>query len=334
MTTLMATREEQQQLHNCVSQRRCRVRWARIVQLIVLCLTMSDGDQYRVRATTFQGREVSVVLQNVNGPCPLLALANILLLRGSISIHADFSHVGYDRLVTLIGDFLMEGNNRQSVPPAMAANYEQNVFDALEQMPFLQFGFDVNVRFDGIEGFEFTSGMSVFDLFNIRLVHGWLYEASDEQVVAAIGSSTYNELTEKLVELDNMRSGAAENTEGIRRYGIIECFLQESASQLTVEGIQRLRNDLAEHELAIFFRNNHFSVIHKHQGDLYLLVTDQGFLYQKKIVWERLEHVHGATAFTDAEFKLYNPENDYTEQPASVVTPADADQAAALAQAA
>ena len=39
------------------------------------------------------GRAVPVVMQSENGPCPLLAIANVLLLRGNISLPAGASEV-------------------------------------------------------------------------------------------------------------------------------------------------------------------------------------------------------------------------------------------------
>ena len=35
-------------------------------------------------------------MQNENGPCPLLALANVLLLRGGIEIHPDYPEVTFE----------------------------------------------------------------------------------------------------------------------------------------------------------------------------------------------------------------------------------------------
>mgnify|MGYP004228589791 FL=1 len=35
-------------------------------------------------------------MQNNNGPCPLLALANVLLLQGGIHIHPDYSEVTFE----------------------------------------------------------------------------------------------------------------------------------------------------------------------------------------------------------------------------------------------
>ena len=57
-------------------------------------------------------------------------------------------------------------------------------------------------------------------------------------------------------------------------------------------------------QLAVFFRNNHFSAMVKEGGSLYLLVTDLGFLDQEDVVWETLDSVQGDTVFVDKQFKV------------------------------
>ena len=81
-----------------------------------------------------------------------------------------------------------------------------------------------------------------------------------------------------------------------------EQFLDESASQLTYHGICELNAVMKEGQLAVFFRNNHFSTMVKQGGVLYLLVTDQGFLHQGDVVWESLDSVQGDTVFVDQQF--------------------------------
>ncbi len=49
-------------------------------------------------------------------------------------------------------------------------------------------------------------------------------------------------------------------------------FLEESASQLTYHGLCELMSKLGEGELAVFFRNNHFSTIYKHKHVSFNLV--------------------------------------------------------------
>ena len=56
----------------------------------------ANGPVYKLKRIDFFGRTVPVALQNENGPCPLLAIANVLLLRKQIELpeHApDISQV-------------------------------------------------------------------------------------------------------------------------------------------------------------------------------------------------------------------------------------------------
>ncbi|CAN0507497.1 unnamed protein product, partial [Laminaria digitata] len=48
---------------------------------------MSSVDSYRIKRVQFFGRKVPILCQNENGPCPLLAVGNILLLQSNIFIH-------------------------------------------------------------------------------------------------------------------------------------------------------------------------------------------------------------------------------------------------------
>lgn len=56
------------------------------------------------------------------------------------------------------------------------ANTQQNVADAIAQLPKLATGIDVNVSFCDIRGFEFTQETVIFDLLDVRLLHGWLVD--------------------------------------------------------------------------------------------------------------------------------------------------------------
>lgn len=56
------------------------------------------------------------------------------------------------------------------------ANLRQNIADAITQVPKLATGLDVNVRFQDIRGFEFTQDTAIFDLLDVRLLHGWLVD--------------------------------------------------------------------------------------------------------------------------------------------------------------
>jgi len=58
-----------------------------------------------------------------------------------------------------------------------------------------------------------------------------------------------------------------------------------------------------ENELCGLFHHNHFSVLLKKGGRLYLLVTDEGYKDEAQVVWARFEGVSGAGALVDGMFR-------------------------------
>ncbi|KAF6133952.1 hypothetical protein GIB67_040716 [Kingdonia uniflora] len=106
---------------------------------------------------------------------------------------------------------------------------------------------------------------------------------------------------------------------------LIRKFLSSNASQLTIYGLFCLQEGLKERELCVFFRNNHFSTLFKasyklspffcfrfclqFNNELYLLATDQGYLCEPSLVWEKLNEVNGDTVFMTGNFTEFNLEN-------------------------
>ncbi|CAI0414129.1 unnamed protein product [Linum tenue] len=90
---------------------------------------------------------------------------------------------------------------------------------------------------------------------------------------------------------------------------LIRNFLKNNASQLTFYGLFCLQEGLKERELCVFFRNNHFSTMFKFKGELYLLATDQGYLNQPDLVWEKLNEVNGDTLFMTYNFREFKVES-------------------------
>ena len=79
-------------------------------------------------------------------------------------------------------------------------------------------------------------------------------------------------------------------------------FLQFTGHQLTQFGLQTLHETLKDDELCVFFRNNHFGTLTKHEGLLYLLVTDLGYANAPAIVWEKLDVIDGDTEYVNSSF--------------------------------
>jgi MINDY deubiquitinase len=80
-------------------------------------------------------------------------------------------------------------------------------------LPRLQYGLDVNVKFTHPTAFEFTEELSAFDLAAIPLFHGWLIDPADSKTATVLGSLSYNQLVEILVEYKAALSDAEANSE-------------------------------------------------------------------------------------------------------------------------
>lgn len=161
-------------------------------------------ETYAVKQTQFLGKPVHYVCQNANGPCPLLAIANVLLLRGQLLLEDVVEAPGYvsaHNLMHLVHRRLVDTN-----PPLSHASelerltQEKTLKDVAELLPTMLVGLDVNVRFHNITDFEYTVACAVFDMLDIVLVHGWLLDEQDHRTMHVVGNKSYNELIERLVD--------------------------------------------------------------------------------------------------------------------------------------
>ncbi|CAD6335419.1 unnamed protein product [Miscanthus lutarioriparius] len=156
---------------------------------------------HRTRAVDFLGRRTPIVYQNDNGPCPLLAICNVLLLKNVISLNPDEGEVSQQKLLSLVAERLIDPNIAvQDKDEEYVRNREQNVADAIDLLPRLATGIDVNVMFRKIDDFEFTRERAIFDLLDIPLYHGWIVDPQDTETATAIGSKSYNALASGLAE--------------------------------------------------------------------------------------------------------------------------------------
>ncbi|KAM6426543.1 ubiquitin carboxyl-terminal hydrolase MINDY-2 isoform 3-T5 [Liasis olivaceus] len=249
---------------------------------------------YHLKWVRWREASAPVVTQNENGPCPLLAVMNALLLAWRVRLPPMMEIITAEQLMEYLGDYILDSKPKE-ISEIQRLNYEQNVSDAMAVLHKLQTGLDVNVRFTGVRVFEYTPECIVFDLLDIPLYHGWLVDPQIGDIVKAVGNCSYNQLVEKIICCS-----------------IAEQFLSSTATQLTYHGLCELTSTVQEGELCVFFRNNHFSTMTKHKGQLYLLVTDQGFLTEDKVVWESLHNVDGDGNFCDSEFHLRLPSDPET----------------------
>ena len=177
-----------------------------------------DRDFFKVKRIDFLGAKRAIVCQNENGPCPLIGIVNVLLLRNAVTLQGapDRPEVSAQELMSLVAARILDENARggddsskgdfeamdAEQAEAMRQNQEQNVSDAMAALPSLATGLDVNVRFRHALDFEFTAELAIFDLLDITLCHAWVADpAHHPEAAAAIGARGYNQLMERVIEL-------------------------------------------------------------------------------------------------------------------------------------
>jgi hypothetical protein len=262
-------------------------------------LFQPDNVEHRTKRVRVFDRDTTVVLQNENGPCPLLAVVNALALNGRLVLPSGPPRVAQSELLTLVAASLLESGDQGD------ANRAQNVRDALAMLPKLATGLDVNVRFSACDAFEFTADLAVFDALRLPLLHGWLVSEQCPVTRDALAQLSYNRVVDLLVE---------DSTPPERR-AVLEQFLEASASQLTEAGLAAL-HALPPGTLGVCFRNNHFATCYVHEqapsGErlFCLLVTDEGYRDQHCLVWESLSDTRGDTPFLTGDFRMFTAPTD------------------------
>lgn len=231
---------------------------------------------YHIKWIQWKEENTPIITQNENGPCPLLAILNVLLLAWKVKFPPMMEIITAEQLMEYLGDYMLEAKPKE-ISEIQRVNYEQNMSDAMAILHKLQTGLDVNVRFTGVRVFEYTPECIVFDLLDIPLYHGWLVDPQIDDIVKAVGNCSYNQLVEKIISCKQ-----SDNSQLVSEGFVAEQFLNNTATQLTYHGLCELTSTVQEGELCVFFRNNHFSTMTKYKGQLYLLVTDQGFLTEEK----------------------------------------------------
>ncbi|KAI0703830.1 hypothetical protein BC835DRAFT_909494 [Cytidiella melzeri] len=268
-------------------------------------------------------QRTKIITQNYNGPCSFIAICNILILRGDIEIlPQDRRSVSYEQLAQLLAEHLLKTQTDVDIDSALAT------------MPVTRKGMDLNPLFTGITAFRPAANggeLKLFEHAGIKLVHGWLVDPSSPEHQAVSQVKDYDTAVNLVAEADHLSKGqivpdydatssssqaelslSAEDERKIRDAYSIRSFLNSTSSQLTYHGLFALAAELEPGALVALFRNSHLSVLYKssnpEDSGLYTLATDQVFLREPSIVWERLEDVDGGwSTFVDSDFVRATP---------------------------
>ncbi|KAH1255962.1 Glutamate receptor 3.2 [Glycine max] len=135
----------------------------------------------------------------------LFTNGNVLLLRNNLNLSPDIAEVSQEKLLSLVAERLIDSNSSVNGKDAgYVENQQQNIADAIDLLPRLATGIDVNIKFRRIADFEFTRECAIFDLLDIPLYHGWMVDPQDYDTANAIGSKSYNALMGELVSLETL----------------------------------------------------------------------------------------------------------------------------------
>ena len=66
---------------------------------------------YHVKWIGWNKKKVPIITQNANGPCPMLAIANVLLLRGKMTLDEGVEIVSSEQLLEYLGKLTRMSRN-------------------------------------------------------------------------------------------------------------------------------------------------------------------------------------------------------------------------------
>ncbi|EJS43748.1 YGL082W [Saccharomyces arboricola H-6] len=249
---------------------------------------------FLTKTVQINGAQFKILLQNGQGECALIALANVLLISSAHSRYTQelFNLVKNRETVTL--DELVQTLADIGVQNPNGTNVDRQ--QLLQVLPQLYSGLNINPEFNG--SFEDGVEMSFFRLYNVGIVHGWIIDGdNDPNAYEHVSKYSYMGAQKVLVQSYEIQKNNAqyENAEQIQSDAIyLRSFLARSATQLTDYGLSHLREILVERSYAVLFRNDHFCTLYKNNGELFTLVTDPTYRNRKDINWQSLKSVNGS----------------------------------------
>ncbi|KAI5281861.1 hypothetical protein KEM54_003103, partial [Ascosphaera aggregata] len=310
-------------------------------------------EAYNIRHVIWQRRVnspvqcIPILVQNENGPCPLLALVNAIVLRAVPPINSSVIKALKSRERISLGLLI------QVLLEELVNTTKNNLPDIEELTSFLTMlhtGMNVNPcllhNTDLLSNpvyFQQTSDIDLYSSFGIPLVHGWLATPSSKTAQSLkkrhaeyhedteLLQIAFDQFTERILGGDVLT--IAEETEMADVERILQFTRVENATQLSEFGLKHLRDTLKPGSISILFRNNHFSTLYKHPEScrLFTLISDAGFADRPEVVWESLDDVTGKqTKFYSGDFRLVGG-NEGAPEPAFSTAPTGTSPSPAVA---
>ncbi|KAI9042075.1 MINDY family deubiquitinase [Aspergillus affinis] len=256
-------------------------------------------------------RDSPVLSQNKNGPCPLLALVNALVLRANPETQPPIVRALQTREQISLG-LLIEALFDE-LTTCLGPDDELPDIEALSRfLTMLHTGMNVNPRLTlesqhSVGTFLRTDDIKLYGTFGVPLVHGWIAAPMSDADAALARVAPYHEdiqllhfrkqdLEDRVIQGGSL---SAQEEQEMKDIQAIQQFTDiDNATQLSSFGLVHLAEKLPPGSFSILFRNDHFTTLYKHpqSNQLFTLVTDAGYSNYAEVVWESLVDVNGSSA--------------------------------------
>lgn len=242
--------------------------------------------------------------ENSTFSCALLALCNVLLLspglagmaRNLITLTQNRSQVSKQDIVQVLSYIGVQQNNTIDINqllqtlPNLCSHTNSNV-DPLQQSGMLP----IDPEFNGT--FEDGMAMSIFRLYNVGLLHGWIINPETDAVAyERVSRYSYENAQKILVQSYDIKKNNIQVANAdiiLQDADYLKAFLARSATQLTEYGLNHLKEIMVEKSFAVLYRNDQYYTLHKNNGVLYILVVENHYNDANDIVWKSLTSVNG-----------------------------------------
>lgn len=222
---------------------------------------MSSVTHFRVKRIQWLDGPRSILLQEANGPCPILGLGNVIALvpfseGGGLKLPADAKVASVEHILSVVADYALSKvasttSRSAASAAAMMPDIEARVNEFIQLLPSLIYGVNLNPRLSSknfsrvlsgdmkarsdavASSFEFDNATSIYDVINVQLVHAWMVSPHDgAAAVKALDNLLYSKAQEMLVSLDAATTATATT---ITTTSILDAEEQPSP-QLSMEG--------------------------------------------------------------------------------------------------
>lgn len=146
--------------------------------------------------------KVNIIVQNANGPSPLVALINSLVLTHlpTAKYTSDKTKISVNGILEYLGGLLVDTSGSEKYK----SKNPNGLNDALKLLPKLNSGLDIDPCFDG--SFNNDQVVSLFRSFNVELVHGWIVDPKSLFYKEIIETKSYKNAQRLLTEAESAKN--------------------------------------------------------------------------------------------------------------------------------